>query len=59
MKDVSKVIFVYFLNLMVMVKSRYLLIEIDQEPLTSSVELQRREAGKFSVNWQTNVFYFT
>ena len=57
MYEVSKVIFVYFLSLMVMVKSRYLLIEIDQEALTSSVESQRREAGKFSVNWQTNVFY--
>ena len=42
---------------MVMIKSRYLLIEIDQEPLGSSVEHQRREAGKFSVNWRTIVFY--
>ena len=57
MYEVSKVIFVYFLSLMVMIKSRYLLIEIDQEALASSVEPQRREAGKFSVNWQTNVFY--
>ena len=52
MKKVGRIIFlVYCLSLVVMVKSRYLLVETGKEPLASSVQLQSREpppeAGKF------------
>ena len=51
MKKVGRIIFlVYCLSLVVMIKSRYLLVEIGKEPLASSVQLQSREpppeAGK-------------
>ena len=39
-----------------MIKSRYLLVGIDQESLAMSAGLQSREAGKRSANWQIKVF---
>ena len=42
---------------MVMIKSRYLLIEIDREPHANGVGPQDKDlGGKFYVNWQAKVF---
>jgi len=46
MKEVSKVIFVFCLNFMVMIKSRYLLIEIDREPHANGVGPQDKDLGE-------------
>ena len=57
MKEVSKVIFVFYLTFMVMIKSRYLLIEIDRESDANVVAPQDRDlGGKFWVNWLAKVF---
>ena len=59
MKEVSKVIFVFYLTFMVMIKSRYLLIEIDREPHAIGLGLQDKSGGKFCVNWLNKVFKHT
>ena len=60
MMEVSKVIFVVCLTFMVMIKSRYLLIEIDRESDANGVAPQDRDlGGKFWVNWLAKVFKHT
>ena len=57
MKEVSKFIFVFCLTFMVMIKSRYLLIEIDRESHANGVGTQDRDlGGKFCVDWLAKVF---
>ena len=42
-----------------MIKSRYLLIEIDREPHAIGLGLQDKSGGKFCVNWLNKVFKHT
>ena len=48
MKDIKKILFLIFCSsLMVLIRARYLLVEIGQEPRPNVVGVQAREPGNF------------
>ena len=59
MKDIKKTIFLIFCSsLMVLIRARYLLVELGQEPHPSDVGLQAREPGNLCTIWRYIIFEF-